>query len=157
MYAALGCFSPLADPMLLLAQAQTADRLDSKAFEAGVSYSQSLTQLALLVVVGTLAVLLGTSYRRPANRFIRYAYFMFIPGWAGLALSIYCGGLVQRSYLGYLWRPKADPAKVLQTMNADAYCQLSSMEWSLAIFGVWLVVYLLWWILHQQLDGSTEN
>jgi hypothetical protein len=46
-----------------------------------VEYASSLSQMALAVVGGTIAVLLGTSYLRPAHLLMRAIYFLFLPGW----------------------------------------------------------------------------
>lgn len=143
----------IACPCYLIGQGQTTTSIDPKAFEAGASYAQSLVQLSLLIAGGTIAILVGSSYIRPKHRGVRYAYFLFVFGWIFLGLSMYYGFRTQRDYLGYLWAAKVDPHDVLRAMNTDAYKQLSWMERSLVIFGLWLLVYLIWWVLHK---GSSQ-
>jgi hypothetical protein len=81
-------------------------------------------------------------------------YALFVPGWTQLARSIYYGGQVQRVYLGFLWKAlPADNAEAktildhfVSAVANDAGNQISSLEYSLLFFGVWLLIYLIWWI-----------
>jgi len=126
--------------------AQVAEKLDPKSLEAAVALSQTLTQWAFLIMGGSVVILVGTSYYRPTGRFARGSYLLFVPGWIFLASSVYRGIMVQRANLGFLFFPGPDVAGFRKTINRDAYGQIASMEWGLAIFGLWLFIYLCWWV-----------
>jgi hypothetical protein len=122
----------------------------AKACQATVSYSQSLTEWALLIFGGSVAILVGASYVRPQNRLVRSGYFLFILGWASLLRSIYSGSQVQRAYLAYLWSPGMSISEARRTIGTDVATQIGSLKWALCVFGIWLCVYLCWWILHRK-------
>lgn len=121
--------------------------LDPRAMEISSLYSQSLTQTAFFVSAGSIAALLSTSYIRPSNVFVRRSYFLFIPAWICLAASIYNGITVARCYLAWLW---AKPAGIDQAMNDAAADQINWLEAGLAVFALWMFVYLFWWILAKR-------
>ena len=82
---------------------------DSKFFEAALSLAQSLSQWDLLILGGSLVVIVSTSYYRPKTLKVRAAYFLFIPTWLCLAISVYQGIAVQRSYVAYLVASRSTP------------------------------------------------
>lgn len=132
---------------------------DSKFFEAAQSLAQSLSQWGLLIIGGSLVLIVSTSYRRPQNRKVRAAYFLFIPMWCCLALSIYQGIMVQRSYVAYLVASRSTPTP--QTLNGIAEAitnatrvQIGALEISLLIGALWLLIYILWWICSNQSEGT---
>jgi len=132
-----------------------------EAVKASAAYAQDVTQLALVVIGGTVAVLLGSSHLRPPSRVIRWSYFLFVPGWAFLGMAIYFGIQVKQGYLAYLWQagPKglsADMARAIgQSMNTDATRQITYLQVGLATLAVWMLVYLCWWILRA--DNSERG
>ena len=67
-----------------------------------VEFAGGLNQMALAVLGGTIALLLSTSYLRPAGLHMRYTYFLFIPGWICLGASVYFGMVIRQQYLAYL-------------------------------------------------------
>ncbi len=141
-------------PLCPPGQAPPPEKLESKAFEAAVSLAQSLTQWAFLIMGGSVVILVGTSYYRPIDQLVRLSYLSFIPGWICLGLSIYNGTKVQRAYLGYLFLPNLDLARLRLMINRDAYRQIQYMEWGTGIFGIWLLVYLIWWIFGKNTQSS---
>lgn len=120
-----------------------------KAFAAAASLAQSLEQLTIAIIGGSIAVLVTSSTHRPKGR-IRWAYFLFIPGWVGLSYAIYRGVQVQRVFLSYHFFPNPNLASLRVAINRDAYCQIVSLELGLLAFGVWLICYLLWWIFAEE-------
>ena len=132
---------------------------DSKFFEAAQSLAQSLSQWSLLIIAGSLVLIVSTSYRRPQNRRVRAAYFLFIPMWCCLAVSIYQGIMVQRSYVAYLVASRSTPTA--QTLNGIAEAitnatrvQIGALEISLLIGALWLLIYIVWWICSNQSEGT---
>jgi len=55
-----------------------------KALELAVSFSQSLSQWAYIVIGGSVAVLLRDLKYRPTDIVVRHSFWLFVPGWAGL-------------------------------------------------------------------------
>lgn len=123
-----------------------------KILEAAVAMAQSLSQWALVIIGGTLAIIVGTSYYRPDSRRVRAIYLLFVPAWILLALSISNGSLIQRRYLAYLFLNPENPSsqatvtQIISKVNDEAYWQLITLEWALLCLGVWLLFYLVWWI-----------
>jgi phage shock protein PspC (stress-responsive transcriptional regulator) len=133
---------------------------DSKFFEAAQTLAQSLSQWGLLIIAGSLVIVVSTSYRRPQNQKVRAAYFLFIPMWCCLAVSIYQGIMVQRSYVAYLVASRATPQE--KTLNSIAEeitnatrIQIGSLEISLLIGAVWLLIYIVWWICSNQSEEAS--
>jgi hypothetical protein len=145
------CF--MADAMQL-ATLSGAAPLDTKAVDAALSLAQSLTQLALLIFAGSLAAVIGTSHQQPHSQPMRITYLAFVPGWLLLVLSLHKGTLVQRDYVAYLFQLPAAQTSLSQ-MSEDAYGQITFLEYSLLVFAVWLLIYLVWWIFWSQQQLST--
>ena len=122
----------------------------TKAFEAAVSVTNTLVSWAFLVFGGTILVVVGTSYHRPKNRGVRWSYMLFLPAWGFLTSSIYFGSRVQGNYLASLLNKRADFNKVREALNANAASQIDQLTYGLFFLGVWIVVYLLWWILSNE-------
>ena len=151
----------LLPPLLMLsalccfAQAPGGKDFDpAKAFEATVSYSQSLTEWALLIFGGSVVIVVGTSYVRPRKRWVRSTYFLFMFGWACLGLSMYYGSQVQRVYLAHLWSSEVSLSEARATINKETFMQIKCLKWALGVFGTWLWVYLCWWILQKKEPAS---
>lgn len=153
------CFADSQQP----GKAETAERVekpekvDTKPFEAAVSLAQSLTQWAYLIMGGSILVLVGNSYHRPSTRTVRSMYFLFVPGWICLGTSIYKGIQVQRAYLAFLMLSHPDLAASKLAINNDAYGQIMWMEWGLSILGVWLLVYLFWWVYGKNVEAKSSR
>jgi hypothetical protein len=124
----------------------------AKFLEAAVNLAQTLSQWALLIIGGTLAIIVGTSYYRPDSLKVRSIYLLFIPAWILLAFSISNGSAIQRRYLAFMF---LNPAisnyqetvhTILEKVNNEAYWQYVTLEWALLCLGAWLFIYLMWWI-----------
>lgn len=85
---------------------------------------------------------------------VRVSYLLFVPAWIYLAVSIYRGIRVQRAYLGFLLRSNAVLKTTKEAMNADAYAQIHCMQIGLAFLGLWLLIYLLWWVFAKKVQHS---
>jgi hypothetical protein len=133
---------------------------DAKFFEAAQTLAQSLSQWSLLIIGGSLIMVVSTSYRRPQNRKVRAAYFLFIPMWCCLAMTIYQGIVVQRSYVAYLVASRSTPTQ--QTLNGIAESitnatrnQIIALESALLIGALWLLIYIVWWICSNQTEATS--
>jgi hypothetical protein len=133
---------------------------DSKFFEAAQTLAQSLSQWDLLILAGSLVIVVSTSYYRPRDRRVRAAYFLFIPTWFCLALSVYQGINVQRSYVAYLVAARGTPAasllnEIAENMTDATRRQILSLEIALLFTGAWLIIYIVWWIFSNQPQGNS--
>jgi hypothetical protein len=139
---------------------------NSKFFEAALSLAQSLSQWDLLILGGSLVVIVSTSYYRPKNLKVRAAYYLFIPTWLCLAVSLYAGIVVQRHYVAYLvaarpTRPNqpetpeiAKEISEIAAATSDASrFQIYALEAALLFGALWLLIYIVWWI-HSNQSGE---
>ena len=131
---------------------------DAKFFEAAQSLAQGLSQWDLLIVAGSMVVIVSTTYYRPATRKMRLAYLVFLPAWAGLALSIYQGIRIQGSYVAYLVAARYKNQKLIEAIagkiNDYTQLQIRYLEFALLCLALWLVAYILWWIFTEQAQTS---
>jgi hypothetical protein len=133
---------------------------ESKFFEAAQTLAQGLSQWSLLIIGGSLVIIVSTSYYRPANSRVRAAYFLFVPSWLCLAISIYQGIRVQRSYVAYLVGSRQGPNaqlsnQIAETMADATRKQILSLQIALVFVGIWLVIYVFWWVMSAQPGGKT--
>lgn len=143
---------------------------DSKFFEAAQALGQSISQWDLLIIGGSLVLIVSTSYYRPASRRMRFAYFLFLPAWALLALSVYAGIEIQGSYVAYLVATRAKSGagnatvqqiatkvqQIATNMEAETRFQISCLEYALLCLAAWLLIYIGWWVLSDQPRGDRK-
>jgi hypothetical protein len=129
---------------------------DLKIFEAATALASTLTGWAFVMIGGSILAVLGTGYYRPAALWVRCSYLAFVPAWFFLSSSVYAGTRVQGVYLAALYSAHPDVATLKSTVNEDAISQIQRMGIGLACFGVWLTLYLLWWIFHTE-AGKDED
>lgn len=109
--------------------------------------SQTLTGWSLMIIAGSIAVIVGTSYLRPNKGVWRLPYLLFIPSWFFISLSIYNGDKISRSYMAaVLINNEAKLMEIGQAINAYYIAQLSNFRIGLIGFAIWLFIFLLWWI-----------
>jgi len=125
-------------------------------FDSVISFSQSLSQWAVVVIGGTAALFLGNSHVRPWNMLVRLIYLLFIPAWIFLLLSTWMGVKVQRNFLALKLLQQTDPSATKIALNNHLRCQLSFMQVGLTWVGLWLGCYLFWWIFNRQMSTTSE-
>src|SRR5437667_9330624 len=91
--------------------------VDIHEFDSVVTFSQSLSQWAVVIIGGTAALLLGNSHVRPSNILVRLVYLLFVPAWIFLLLSTWMGVKVQRNFLALKLLEKADVSATKIAMN----------------------------------------
>jgi len=134
---------------------------DSKFFEAALSLAQSLSQWDLLILGGSLVVIVSTSYYRPKTLKVRAAYFLFIPTWLCLAISVYQGIAVQRSYVAYLVASRSTPPQqhtidqIAVNITDATRSQIYALETALLFGALWLLIYIIWWIYSNQSEEKS--
>lgn len=134
---------------------------DSKFFEAAQALAQGLSQWDLLIIAGSMVIIVSTSYYRPRTRKMRLAYFLFLPSWILLALSIYRGIEVQGSYVAYLVAARTNNTQriggIADKMNDDTVSQILFLKLALACLAVWLIIYIFWWVLSEKLHEENPK
>jgi hypothetical protein len=138
------------DHALLAFQLSAAQQAGTdKSLELAVAFSQSLSQWAYIVLGGSVAILLRDLKYRLKDSWIRHSFWLFLPGWACLAISIYEGIRVQERYVARWMFAGSQIEDIVQKFNSHTACQIWFMQAGLFIFAVWLVVFLLRWILYR--------
>lgn len=127
---------------------------DAHFFDAAQAMAQGLSQWAMLIIGGSLAVIIGDKVYRPKARRIRATYLLFAPAWILLALSIYEGTYIQRSYVAYMVATRGTHAQALIDQIAGnitqaTRLQLSFLETALGFLAIWLFFYLIWWVIRN--------
>ena len=120
-----------------------------KAFLAISEQSKTLQTWSLSILGGSIAVILGSSYIRPVYPRIRWIYFLFIPGWVFLVISIYYGHDISRNYITALFIKENLLQGVEDKLGSSFLSQIQFFGYGLITFSVWLVIYIFWWILGQ--------
>jgi len=119
--------------------------------------SSQLVQWALAIGAGSVVIIISTSYVRPAKLIHRISYLLFLPGWATLAYSIYCGDRLAREYLASTMVPSESLMSIASEINDLYMNQWLHLQISLYIFGSWLILYLLQWVFSKSLtDGGKQ-
>jgi hypothetical protein len=123
------------------------------ALVAVISYSQTLSGWALLIVGASVLTLLQRSYLRPGRLRYRLVYLLYVLGWSFLAASIYFGTRVQQVALAArLAIHQITGFK--QILNSDLKFQIWCLSSGVAAFVGWLLWYLLFWIFVQRPEGE---
>jgi amino acid transporter len=135
---------------LLLQSPPLQQTTTDKALELAVSFSQSMTQWAYIVVGGSVAILFRDLNYRPKDNFIRHSFWLFVPGWSFLALSIYQGIRVQQRYVARWMNPNPQINDIVVKFNLHTVRQIFFMELGLSFFAVWLAIFLARWILYRE-------
>lgn len=132
---------------------------EAKFFEAAQALAQGLSQWCLLIVGGSLVIIVSTSYYRPDSARVRATYFLFIPAWLCLAISINEGIRVQRSYVAYLVGSRQGgneqlSNQIAETMASATRYQILALQVALGFVGLWLLIYIVWWVTSGQHGGK---
>jgi hypothetical protein len=121
-----------------------------KFLEAGIALATTLNSWALVMVGGSILAILSTSYYRPKRLLFRASYLIFVPAWVFLSLSLRAGTRVQGVYLAAMYSHHPNMDKLRDAQNADLVSQQQFMWLGLGTFGLWIVLYLAWWIFNQE-------
>jgi hypothetical protein len=108
--------------------------------------SAQLSAWGLAIFGGTVAAIVGTSYRRPPQLWWRLPFLLFVPGWFCLALSLYLGNVISSRYLAATMVNRSDLMAIAARVNDDYGNQRDWLLWSLFLFGTWLIICLVYWV-----------
>jgi len=128
------------------------------AIRSAVDASKLINTWALSIIAGSFLVLLSTSYRQPKNR-IKLFYFLFLPAWAGIGISIFKGyTIIGSGIMAELNKDNTDFLyRVILTVNQNYSIQSDCLMFSLACLGAWLVAYLLWFIFSKEKNENISS
>jgi len=110
--------------------------------------SGKITSWSLAVIGGTFLAILSEEYIHPAETKFRIPYFLFVVGWIFIAISIYYGINISGSAAAAELNSEDLDSLVEGSTACDKYFgrQLKWFKLALLTFGIWLGLYLLWWI-----------
>lgn len=91
--------------------------------------SAQLSTSALAIFGGSVAAILGTSYRRPLQLGWRLPFLLFVPGWICLGYSLYLGNVISGRYLAATMVKQSEWMTIAARVNDDYGSQ---REWLLA-------------------------
>lgn len=112
--------------------------------------SQTLTGWGLAIIGASIIAIASTSYLRPPSRRVRLIYLLFIPGWLFIALSVRNGDAVSNHYSAAVFAKNRELLRQIGSLMNTAFDhQRTHLQWGLAFFGVWLLVFALWWIFAE--------
>ena len=116
-----------------------------KAYESGAS---RLTTWSLSVIAGSILIIIDNSYFRPLAIEHRYFYFLFLIGWTHIGISMYHAFSITRSSMvkDLYTENSSFLMAMLQKCNTAFKWQLRFFQWALLVFGLWLLLYLVWWV-----------
>lgn len=118
--------------------------------------SSQLTVWALALMAGSIAVIVSTGYLRPVRKW-RLMYLLFVPAWMFVGWSVYCGNLLSRRYMAAVMGNKEMLPKMHEAINADFICQLDKLYYGLSFFGLWLLLFLWWWVFADARRSSKKD
>lgn len=117
--------------------------------------SAQMVTWALAVGGGSILTIVSTSYLRPP-RSIRFVYLLFVPGWICLGVSIYFADAISRGHLAaQLGNPKF-LRDIARQMNSEYAAQQDCLSYALALFALWLLIFLLWWLFGEPQPAKKE-
>ena len=115
--------------------------------------SKILTDWALAILGGSIITVLSASYLRPKYIVARISYLLFLPAWFLIGLSMYHGSKVPLRVIAGKISPDLS-TEIAKKINHDFLLQREFLGYGLAILMVWLFVYLLWWIFHEEAQNT---
>jgi hypothetical protein len=127
-------------------------------FSAVSGSSQQLVNLASAFLGGSVAIFIGTTHVSPVNKTARLMYLILLACWGALAGSILYGDSVLRQYLAATVASDTDKIReIFQAANKTYSTQLNCLRLAMLFFGIWLVVYMLWWVFYRESSvGDTK-
>lgn len=123
--------------------------MKAESLRAIIESSNAMTSWALTLVGASVVAIVSTSNLRPTTKLARLPYFLFLAGWAFLGVSAYYGYRISGNYVAaQLVDPERIP-EILGAMNTGFVAQQTWFMLGLLPFGIWLVVFLFWWVLQD--------
>ena len=121
-----------------------------KSIEAGAS---KISSWSLSVLGGSLLAVLSKSYLHPDNSKLKLIYLLFILGWILLGISLYhAKEILGSSIAADLYKGNKEKLMpIFSKCNSRYEKQLRFFNLALFVFGIWLMIYICWWIFGEEL------
>lgn len=114
--------------------------------------SNRLISWSLSIIGGSILIVISTNYVNPTG-LILYAYFLFAIGWIMLAISIYYGESLTRSYIAGCTMDDTNLKMILELgkiVDNKFAKQIRYFKLGIAPFAIWLVLFLIWFIINKK-------
>jgi hypothetical protein len=108
-----------------------------------------LTDWALAILGGSIITILSASYLRPKSIYARLSYLLFLPAWCFIGLSMHYGSKIPLRVIAGEISPNL-AGEIASKINSDFSDQQKFLSYGLGLLMAWLVIYLLWWIFHNE-------
>ena len=126
------------------------------ALKAVADSAAQLVSLALALAGGSIVAMISTGYLQPNAKW-RYIYWLFLPAWLSVGVSVFYGHQISLRYLAAITGSPKNLPITSQAINTDFACQLRSFQIGIAFLAAWLVLYLFWWMYVQKPSASHEK
>lgn len=116
-----------------------------KSIEAG---SNKISTWSLSTLGGSILAILSTDYNAPRESLFRLIYLLFVLGWIFLGIAFFEGKRISaKTIAAELHKGNKDQlSKMFKSCNGYYARQLKFFNYALLIFGIWLLLYVTWWI-----------
>ncbi|HEY0457927.1 MAG TPA: hypothetical protein VGC97_02175 [Pyrinomonadaceae bacterium] len=121
-----------------------------EAYKSVADTSQSLNGWCLLIIAASIATIVSTSYFRPAQKWFRALYLLFLPGWFFIALAAYRGFSLTQWYISLQVNKPEFAVSAMDGIDNDFWWQMLFFQLGLVFFAVWLVAFLILWVLDDR-------
>ncbi|HUV58561.1 MAG TPA: hypothetical protein VMW09_00440 [Desulfatiglandales bacterium] len=119
-------------------------------------HSNTLVEWTLLLYAGSVATIVSTSYIRPPTKKLRLIYLSFPPAWILLAISIFYGRQINGRYLASIFSKPEFHSSIRAEMMSDLEYQINFLQCGMIFLGIWLILYVLWWVFGEWNDSKKE-
>lgn len=109
-------------------------------------HSNDLSNWAILMIAGSIAMVVGTSYLRPKEWNVRLAYLLFVPAWFLLAVSVLAGRDVKGGYLASTIIAEKYLFGAVSCASSALARQIDFLFCAVTLLSAWLFVFLHWWV-----------
>lgn len=115
-----------------------------KGYEAA---SAKISAWSLSILGGSILVIIQGEYR-PTCLILRLFYILFVVGWVFIGISLYHGKLLsQHAMTGDLHSKNSEAlVEIMRRCNSYYRHQLDWFYACLCPFGIWLLLYISYWI-----------
>src|SRR5579872_1458055 len=124
--------------------------IEQNAIAGIVGWSETLNELAIGLIFGTIAIVAATLIRRPCTLKSRVSFLMLIPAWLSLLASVMYGLNTPSQYRAYVLSGKPDDGWLRNFLEFQCSNQELWFEVALFAFAAWFVWVLLSWVFSKE-------
>ena len=128
-----------------------------ESLEADSTHSGDMMKWTVLIIAGTIASVISTSRLSPRSTNFRLAYLLFPIAWTLLILSLFEGTNVKSGYLASLSSGREYWGAIGACANSAMLRQGLYMTWGASVLGLWLLIFLHWWIFYNPADAEQKK